>query len=304
MLVHITANTAWSDLPLSGVFVAMLRRLVGLSRGVAGEARAMPLSPLQALDGFGRLGPAPAGALAIAGDALGSTVPGPRHPPGYYGTKTERRALNLSAGVADPQRLGFLGGEVTRETYGEAREVDLRRWLLVTAFVLALADLAASLVLRRLIRLAGVTAAAVLMVGAGGAGAQTSDEFVMAASLETRLAYVITDNAEVDEISRAGLRGLSTIVNQRTAAELADPIASSPIATNCRCFRFSTGRSRPRWKHRHRPPGRTSTASCATAAPSSSTPVIGTAAPAWVCSGTWRGPSTSRAWCPSRRTMS
>ena len=236
VLVHITANTAWSDLPLSGVFVAMLRRLVGLSRGVAGEARAMPLSPLQALDGFGRLGPAPAGGLAIAGDALGSTVPGPRHPPGYYGTKTERRALNLSAGVADPQRLGFLGGEVTRETYGEAREVDLRRWLLVTAFVLALADLAASLVLRRLIRLAGVTAAAVLMVGAGGAGAQTSDEFVMAASLETRLAYVITDNAEVDEISRAGLRGLSTIVNQRTAAELADPIGIIPDSDELSLF--------------------------------------------------------------------
>jgi hypothetical protein len=159
-LIHTTANTAWSELPLSGVFVEMLRRLVGLSRGAVGAAGATPMAPLETMDGFGRLGPAPASALAITGGALASTVPGPRHPPGYYGTKTERRALNLSAGLADPRPLGFLGGEVTRETYGAAREVDLRRWLLVAAFVLALADLAASMVLRRLIRFAGVAGAA------------------------------------------------------------------------------------------------------------------------------------------------
>ena len=236
VLIHITANTEWSDLPLSGVFVDMLRRLVGLSRGVAGAARATPLPPLEAMDGFGHLGPAPAGALAIAGDALETTVPGPRHPPGYYGTKTQRRALNLSAGLPDPQPLGFLGGEITRETYGGAREVDLRRWLLVAAFVLALVDLAASLVLRRLVRLAGAAAAVVLMVSAGSAGAQTSEASVMAASLETRLAYVITGNAEVDEISRAGLKGMSIIVNQRTAAELADPVGIIPESDELSLF--------------------------------------------------------------------
>ncbi len=224
VLIHTTANTEWSDLPLSGVFVDMLRRLVALSRGVADQARATPLPPLLAMNGFGRLGPAPASALAIAGNVMEKTSPGPRHPPGYYGTKTQRRALNLSAGLPDPQRLGYLGGEVTRQTYGETREVDFRSWLLVAALLLAIADLTASLILRRLVRFAGVAAAMVLMVSAGGALAQTTDEFVMAASLETRLAYVITNNAEVDEISRAGLKGLSTIVNRRTAAELADPI--------------------------------------------------------------------------------
>ncbi|MDP6882674.1 MAG: DUF4159 domain-containing protein, partial [Rhodospirillales bacterium] len=224
VLIHTTANTEWSDLPLSGVFVDMLRRLVGLSRGVADQARATPLPPLLTVDGFGRLGPPPASALAIAGNVVEKTSPGPRHPPGYYGTETQRRALNLSAGLPDPRRLGFLGGEVTRQAYGEVREIDFRSWLLVAALILAIADLAASLVLRRLVRFAPVAAAAVLMVSTGGAGAQTADAFVMAASLKTRLAYVITNNAEVDEISRAGLKGLSTIVNRRTAAELADPI--------------------------------------------------------------------------------
>jgi hypothetical protein len=48
------------------------------------------------------------------------------------------------------------------------------------------------------------------------------------AALATRLAYVITGNAEVDEISRAGLVGLSDFVNRRTAASLADPHGVTP----------------------------------------------------------------------------
>ena len=58
----------------------------------------------------------------------------------------------------------------------------------------------------------------------------------MAASLETRLAYVITGNAEVDEISRAGLKGMSIIVNQRTAAELADPVGIIPESDELSLF--------------------------------------------------------------------
>jgi hypothetical protein len=49
-----------------------------------------------------------------------------------------------------------------------------------------------------------------------------------AAALATRLAYVQTGNAEVDEISRQGLAGLSDFVNRRTAATLADPIGVTP----------------------------------------------------------------------------
>jgi len=35
--MHTTANTNWSNMALSGLFVNMLQRLVTLSRGVAGE---------------------------------------------------------------------------------------------------------------------------------------------------------------------------------------------------------------------------------------------------------------------------
>jgi hypothetical protein len=54
--------------------------------------------------------------------------------------------------------------------------------------------------------------------------AQDSDEFAMKAALQTRLAYVITGNAEVDEISRAGLQGLTLFLAQRTALEAGEPV--------------------------------------------------------------------------------
>src|SRR5690606_41839946 len=44
----------------------------------------------------------------------------------------------------------------------------------------------------------------------------------------SRLAYVVTGDAQVDEISRMGLVGLSDFMNRRTAAALADPHAVVP----------------------------------------------------------------------------
>ena len=50
----------------------------------------------------------------------------------------------------------------------------------------------------------------------------------MKATLETRLAYVITGDAEVDRISKAGLQGLTLFLAQRTALEAGEPIGLDP----------------------------------------------------------------------------
>ena len=56
VLVHTTANMDWSNLPLSGLFPEMLRRVVEISRGVVSRPGGPPLALLQAVDGFGQLG--------------------------------------------------------------------------------------------------------------------------------------------------------------------------------------------------------------------------------------------------------
>jgi hypothetical protein len=242
VLFHVTANAEWSNLPLSGLFVEMLRRIVAVSAGVAGAEGEAPLAPLETLDGFGRLGPAPPATAALAANRVESTIPSPRHPPGWYGTGPRgsstadpdeagyRRALNLGAAIPAlrPAALPPAVESAARQVAigGVPAERDLGPWLLAVALLLLSIDLIFGLGLRGLLvpaRAAGV--ALVISLGtAGTAEAQGGGiDAAAAAALATRLAYVVSGDAEADETVRAGLVGLSDYVNRRTAAALADP---------------------------------------------------------------------------------
>ena len=239
ILVHTTANAEWSDLALTGFYVEMLRKFVELGRGVAGREEAATLAPYRTLDGFGRLSSPPASALPISSNAVEETPVGPDHPPGYYGAEDSRRALNLSATLPAPEPLPTFASGVTREAYGTSREADLRPWFFLGALILALVDLIASLGLRHMLYLPRAAALALLLLplAPDSARAQAgADEFALSASLQTRLAYIITGNEEVDETSRAGLWGLGVIVSRRTAAEMADPIGINPAQDDLSFF--------------------------------------------------------------------
>ena len=84
ILVHTTANTAWTTLPLSGLFVQMMERVLALGPGVGGAERA-PLEPSQLLDA---LRPAGRAAGRLGRDCRPTPspppCPGPLHPPGLY----------------------------------------------------------------------------------------------------------------------------------------------------------------------------------------------------------------------------
>jgi hypothetical protein len=67
------------------------------------------------------------------------------------------------------------------------------------------------------------TFAAISMTSAAAADA-AADEFARKATTETKLAYVVTGDAEVDNISKTGLSGLTLFLAQRTALEAGDPI--------------------------------------------------------------------------------
>src|SRR3546814_19604230 len=63
VLFHTTANTDWSNLPISGLFVQMLRRVMAVSQGVGGAGSGPALPPLEPMDGLRPLGPPPPPAL-------------------------------------------------------------------------------------------------------------------------------------------------------------------------------------------------------------------------------------------------
>jgi hypothetical protein len=54
------------------------------------------------------------------------------------------------------------------------------------------------------------------------------EDFAMKATLQTHLAYVVTGDASVDEVSKSGLQGLTLFLAQRTALEAGDPIGLDP----------------------------------------------------------------------------
>ncbi len=259
VLIHTTANTNWSNLALSGLFVDMLQRLVLLSRGVAGDGINKALKPWRTLDGFGRLGPPPAGVQMLQPDAQQTFVPKPTTPPGFYGDENAQVAFNVGDHVVPPAPLVLPSGVAT-DRLSEGGETDLARWCLLAAALLLLIDLLLSLWLRgllpRAVRLRRAAPAAVLLLAAlvltgpraeaqqpqqpqqprlvaapatppadakTGTPALTEQEALKGA-LDVRLAYIVTGDKDVDDVSKAGLEGLSEILRNRTSVEPADPV--------------------------------------------------------------------------------
>lgn len=251
ILVHTTANTDWSNIPLSGLFVDMLRRIVGLSAGVVSDDQTTLLPPLQTLDGFGRLGSPSSDAISIPAKDFSETRVSPANPPGYYGLDAGRRALNLSSGITALQPMEDVPPGVERVGFVSAPAVDFKPWLLLAALLLALIDLLISFFLRGFVdlRRLGRSGAAAILAGLlslpvlDGATAQTldrtpaptpgqstrpvsgPDSAALAATLKTRLAFVVTGDRALDDVTEAGLKGLSDILRRRTAVETAEPIA-------------------------------------------------------------------------------
>ena len=223
VLVHTTANPEWSTLAMSGLYPAMLHRLVLLSQGISGQA-AGPLAPIEVLDGRGRLAPPTAAAAAIAGDPA-RVMPGPRHPPGLYGHHGTRLAVNLGPALGRPAPLSLPPGTERVHLDAAAHATDLSGPLLALATALAILDLMVALGLRGLLRRAapGLVLALVLLA-AGGAQAADDDGFALVAGLQTRLAYVRTGDPATDRKSEAGLLGLTRVLAERSTAVLAAPM--------------------------------------------------------------------------------
>ncbi|MBB4301215.1 hypothetical protein GGD81_000230 [Rhodobium orientis] len=255
VLFHVTADTDWSNLPLSGVFVEMLQRIVAFSARTEADAatdangEAAVLAPLRTLDGFGTLSAPPAEAEPIGEAQLASAVPGRTHPPGLYGASEAFFALNLlkpDASLA-PLDLGPLGGTATIASYDVTGPRSLRGLLFGIALALILIDTVAVILIagglatfwhRR--RAAGIllaAATAMMLAVPRPASAQelsAADQKALEATLSTRLAYVITGNETIDTVSRRGLMGLTQFLTQRTALEPGEPmgvdVASDELA--------------------------------------------------------------------------
>jgi len=252
VLFHVTADTRWSDLPLSGAFVDMLKRIVALSgtavateqgANAARERETLPAS--RVLDGFGAFTAPTASVKPVPADFAARATAD--HPPGFYGPPEGLLAVNTLTPADRLQPMDYAGLNARREAYRLTEPLDLRGPILLASLGMLLLDALivfwlsggiARLLRRRRAATAALTVAMFVLALAAPSqlSAQTkpaaapaqsqaqADDFAMKAALETKLAYVITGDADTDAVSKAGLSGLTLFMAQRTALEAGEPV--------------------------------------------------------------------------------
>src|SRR5436305_14906978 len=220
-LFHVSADMRWSDLPMSGSFVEMLRRIVDMSgytsspgAGVASEAKVETVAPLRTLDGFGAFGPPPSTAKPMPADFRDRATS--EHPPGFYGPADGPLAVNALAAADRIAPLDTSGLKARHASYTNAEPRDLRGILLSSSLALFLIDAIvvamlgggiAALLRRRAAPavLAFVFVLSTMLAAPQPLRADDNDDFAIKAVSQTRLAYVVTGNSDVDSIVKAGM---------------------------------------------------------------------------------------------------
>ena len=239
ILFHVTADTSWSNLPLSGAYVEMLRRVIAFSSTAAGKGNpgsedAQPFAPWRLLDGEGRFTAPGNQAQPLRANASDVAV-NVEHPPGLYGSEDGFRAVNLLDENSEIVPFdATLLGDADARPYPTESPSEIAPWLLLATLVLLIADAIAVLWLAGSLRLwhrAAVAGLAVVLLMPDISRAdEASDQAALEAVSATRLAYVVTGNEIIDEASRAGLTGLSLVLGERTALEPGAPMGIDPAS--------------------------------------------------------------------------
>ena len=179
------------------------------------------MAPLRTLDGFGAFGPPPSTAKPLPADFRDRATSD--HPPGFYGPADGPLAVNALAAADRIAPLDTSSLRARRASYTNAEPRDLRGILLssslalflIDAIIVAMLGAGIAALLRRRAAPAAMAFALVLssamLVVPSPSRADNNDDFAIKAVSQTRLAYVVTGNADVDSIVKAGMAGTDLV---------------------------------------------------------------------------------------------
>ncbi|WP_336276490.1 DUF4159 domain-containing protein [Bartonella sp. CB178] len=235
VLVHVAPDPTWSNLPLSGFFAQMLRKLITLSsyenKNPTQITTKVIQHPWKTLDANGQLQIPPSHVVPLIIDAQNPSLPSYYTPPGFYGSKNNLYALNLfdhsSRLIKQAQPPFFLS---QKPLSYDAKEKHFTGPLLGLAVLLFALD--NFLVLRMggvfflsrrrnifflLSLIISFTALLLFAPIIHAKNAVNRDEAaIVQAAGATHLAYVVTNNREIDATSKSGLEALSKFIAERT----------------------------------------------------------------------------------------
>ncbi|WP_375616058.1 DUF4159 domain-containing protein [Bartonella sp. AP58NXGY] len=232
ILIHIAPDPTWSNLPLSGFFAQMLQKLITLStyentNPTHREKRTVVQSPWRTIAADGQLQVPPSDVIPLVFDAQNPPRPSYHTPPGLYGVKNDFYALNLLTHSSRLVKQSSLPPSLNKSPLSyDTKEKNLTGPLLGLAILLFAFDnflilwmggifsfnKRHNMFFLPLIILIALFAYAPIL------HAQTTEnhhDSVQAAGA-THLAYVITNNREIDTTSKSGLEALSQFIAERT----------------------------------------------------------------------------------------
>jgi Domain of unknown function (DUF4159)/Aerotolerance regulator N-terminal len=240
VLFHVTSDTTWSNLPISGQFVDLLRKLTMMSNSSAIQPVTNPekgaknlAAPTRILDGFGVFHNPPVYARPVARN--GHLIAVPENPAGFYGPPEASVAVNALASDAKLFSVGYGASKALPLELSPA--FDLRPSALIAVLVLFMVDAlsvmmlgGAFLRLRRFALFSASVLVLALCIAVPNKPAEAADNIPkiraedIESALVTRMAYVVTGDKQVDEDSASGLANLTRVLTIRTALEPGDPI--------------------------------------------------------------------------------
>ena len=234
VLFHVTAGPEWSNLPVGGLYVNMLRRILPLAR--AAPSRNQDSSgdwvAERVLNGFGRLETPPIESASIPESGFADIKISPQHLPGFYRQGARLRALNTIKAPQDLKAIGSQSG-ITISDYGRTKDRTIGGLLLGAALLmLALDALFALMSSGRLSYLKpkfsrGLTALLIASFIVIPLDTSAQDKNLEAATA-LHLAYVKTGNGRLDRMSEVALESLARQLTTRTTIEPAGAKGINP----------------------------------------------------------------------------
>ena len=238
ILVHVTANADWSNIPLTGTFLNLIEKIVAMApaagSGAAsstGQNQRGAFSQTASLSGTGELLAPDSTLQALSQTQIEKANATPQTPAGFYTSGGTERAINVLAGS---DQLAPLDPRLPVEKPDTTPVTDFTGMLFTLAAILFVLDCLASLALGGFLNRNRSALAALYLVLMPLAlpDHAHADDTAMQAALQPRLAFVKTGNSDVDAVSLAGLKGLSLVLADRTSAQLAEPQPISIEADN------------------------------------------------------------------------
>ncbi len=227
---HIPANTDWSTLPFSILFVNILEKLNLYSKGVKKNSNNQIFKPFKILDGLGGFEDPSLNTMNLnSKDLKEKSYPlNYQNPPGIYKNKSDVYGLNIPNYLKDKKYSLSFPDEYLINEFDKFEVKNLRKNIIFCILFLFLLETLLTLRNRDIFKIKFFRSSTkflsliLIFTTVLAFKVQSADEVINKVNT-TKLAYVKTGNKVIDEISKNGILSISEYITSKTSVILGFP---------------------------------------------------------------------------------